>query len=661
MSLLKSLFGTPATGARRERVRPRHGSVSGKPKASEVESLNDVVWLKEHPAAAELQPLWSRVPAPGVDAPTDEDPELCLTSINWVADHPSPAAAGPAFRKHFLHVMRDWEPSPPHNVVLPICFLGHFVDALKKLVDALSRVDTSIPRGRAPTQYQAVESTLECLTIACRSAHNVRYLVNRGLFSELSKLMEAVVTGLWPLVLPMACLRENARAAAACGREEAQPDYRLDDKQAQVQLRVKVFALCVKILHQATVTPKVFPTYNPTSSLRVPLIPHEEAAACHVGTPCLSKVVSWSLVMMYSHVMPELPSEEVDLFEVLDTLIAVVGVICRNTVLEDGRTPDPAPILDAEIPSALTAALTWPVECNFRHSQTGALASDDPAVKDPAIPFDPALYVSPKVSLERVRKYSSIQLHTLRIVADLLEYYPAVMKDLIDANFFNAVKECTVWHIYYFSPPDAAQRAGEKLRKGLTRDFLSNGGAIVSGASKTVSSYQPIKASLMDLCDVPVGPENPSLLDVVQPRMAQIGDVLDSIMRLSIKAYRVREYAHGRASQRLATQSRTAPKDEAALRDEQDDVVLWQGADMLEFLCIEIFSGLFNDPAPSTDVSTPHSIPEPVQSPQEPTLARQKSHSSFGSRVYSPTRTDPYMVGFMGSALGEPPPPPPPP
>eukprot|EP00659_Diplonema_papillatum_P022851 gene22851-35022_t len=200
------------------------------PDPYEVEARLDDEWLVENPMGATLSESWSAIPWREARAATNED-------LNYdSADNPKMVITpeegdGPAFRELFAEVLKDWQPALPANHIIPLCYLTHLSHSLRALVDALTRVDTSIPRGRAPAQYHAVIVTLDCLEIAVRSPYNVRYLIERGLLHDLAKLMEAVVASLWPLALTLQYLREVPMPASEVDKRQQQPQK--DDEQQQ--------------------------------------------------------------------------------------------------------------------------------------------------------------------------------------------------------------------------------------------------------------------------------------------------------------------------------------------------------------------------------------------------------------------------------------------
>eukprot|EP00754_Rhynchopus_humris_P021692 Rhum_TRINITY_DN14756_c11_g1::Rhum_TRINITY_DN14756_c11_g1_i1::g.114873::m.114873 len=347
------------------------------PSAAEIEARLDEIWLSSSPYGKQLDCLWRQASraAGGAAADGSSSPPPPPAAASGVGSTGVEGEeAGTLFREAFAVVMKDWHPVPS-EAALPACVLAHLCAALAAQVDALTGADSSLASAAAPPPpYAAVRLSLECALVALRSPLNVRLMVQQGgLLAHTATLIEAVVSGLWPLALPITYLieqrTEERRAAAAAAADgcaaapaasQRSTDAVLQEKLRQVGLRLGILDQCVAVARAALCTCAEAAAdaqrqqLHPTSSLRTLLTPHELSLACLVnpssfsaasgggtaaaaaaaagGADCaaanggsggaaggspsehgrstLAKVVCWALVMVNTHVVHSLREGE---------------------------------------------------------------------------------------------------------------------------------------------------------------------------------------------------------------------------------------------------------------------------------------------------------------------------------------------------------------
>ena len=380
------------------------------PSAGEIESRLDEIWLSSSPYGKQLDCLWRQASraagvatAAAADGSSSSSPGAAGVGSTGVEGE----EAGTLFREAFAVVMKDWHPVPS-EAALPACVLAHLCAAFGAQVDALTGADSSLASAAAPPPpYSAVRLSLECALVALRSPLNVRLMVQQGeLLAHTATLIEAVVSGLWPLALPITYLieqrSEERRAAAAAAADgcaaapaasQRSTDAVLQEKLQQVSLRLGILDQCVAVARAALCTCAEAASdsqrqqLHPTSSLRTLLTPHELSLACLVnpssssssaaaaagaadcgggggagaagsargspgghGQSPLAKVVCWALVMVNTHVVHSLREEEAaEAAAVLDDAVlfrcvnGLLGVL-RAVALtgEGGGGGDPA-------------------------------------------------------------------------------------------------------------------------------------------------------------------------------------------------------------------------------------------------------------------------------------------------------------------------------
>eukprot|EP01064_Diplonema_japonicum_P037364 TRINITY_DN8719_c0_g2_i1.p1 TRINITY_DN8719_c0_g2~~TRINITY_DN8719_c0_g2_i1.p1 ORF type:complete len:3517 (+),score=722.39 TRINITY_DN8719_c0_g2_i1:99-10649(+) len=556
------------------------------PPAEVVEEELDAEWMTTHEVGIKLQDAWVDIPGKTehqVGAQVDMAVDAPVPVLDWAVDKES----GPAFREQYIAALKDWKPKPD-DCTLPICYLTHLCDALSSLVDALTRVDTSMPRGRAPHQYQAVVITLECLEIASRSPLNVRFMVDRGLLTDISKLIEAVVAGLWPLALPLACLR---------GSTVDSPDgSRLDDKMAQVMLRIGVLSQCMKLVHatvvtQHDVTNLKHPDSAPTTSLRKPMSKIESAEACLLGNPPLAKVLSWSIVMLVTHVVHAINGDEcaglfTALWQMLDTMKVVVRpVVTTKQGVNKERLNQ---LLESELIQALISSITWPVETSYKVSDTDQPVNEESmgCIYDS---FEPAKYVLNQVSDVRRDSYSLLQRTALEIAVCLLDDHPESVRKLLPSGLIDACAETATWHVIHYDTKSSQEATVKKIEsQGLlaqTYVMLPE----IDNADEYVHIEVPSELSGV----APVSNPDYLLIDVLDRQPDQLQHVLELLKELSNTAYGVREYANEQLIRKIAAKERSLGLQGRRPSNLPDAGELLDGAERLELLSLEMFSGMF--------------------------------------------------------------------
>eukprot|EP01059_Diplonema_ambulator_P001968 TRINITY_DN11622_c0_g1_i6.p1 TRINITY_DN11622_c0_g1~~TRINITY_DN11622_c0_g1_i6.p1 ORF type:complete len:3514 (+),score=1103.06 TRINITY_DN11622_c0_g1_i6:89-10630(+) len=559
---------------------------AAEPPPEEIEEELDKEWLATHEVGIKLMDAWSDIPCKGLAASGSKERAIDtaidapVPVLDWAVDKES----GPAFRGLFISLLKDWNPTP-EDATLPMCYLSHLCSALTTLVDALTRVDTSMPRGRAPHQYQAVVTTLTCLEIASRSPLNIRYMVERGLLTDLSKLIEAVVAGLWPLALPLACLRNSNDSPDGC---------RLDDKLAQVKLRIGVVSQCMKLVHATVVTQHDVgalksPELVPTSSIRKPMTKVESAGACLSGTPNLAKVLSWSTVMLMTHVVHAVDDDDclglfTAVWQMLDTMKVIVRpVITTKQGVDKERLNQ---VLESELAQTLITCLDWPEETSYRLAETGQLGEDSavPVVD----PFDPSMYTLRSISNSRRDRYSQIQRAALEIAVSVIDDHPEALRKLLPAGLIDACGATAAWHVVHYSTPEALEATAERVQDShyVVQDSLSLPNTSTLDEHKNIETPTVLATSLL------TSPDH-SLADVLDKQSDQLQHVLELLKELSCTAYGVREHVHEQLVKKIAAKEKSLGLQSRRPLTVPDVSELWEGAQKLELLALEMFSGTF--------------------------------------------------------------------
>ena len=642
-------------------------SQAREPSALEIETRLDEIWLKTNEHGKLLDQLWRHTPLQDAVDTTDTEARtldpLSPSRRGTAATGEDPAGA--AFRQAFADVLSDWQPSPADPTV-PLCILSHLCGALARLVDALLRVDSTMSCASSPPPpYAAVMTCLTCLDIATRSPLNVRFIVTTGgLLTTLARLLDAVVSSLWPLAMPIAYLREQLEAERAAGHSpEAEGSKKkrtsevLSDKFAQVALRVDLLGQCVtlvtKVVSRGSESEKA--RLSPTSELRTPLQASEAADACLSGGSPLAKVMSWSLIMLHTHVIhcvkpsdtteddddddkdmqtkhPTQPSAcDAKLFTAILELLNAVSVVVRP----NAYMPDPGvnkvrrdKILECEVGEALVQLLKWPTETAYIHVETGRFASDVQQEADIRT-FNREDYSLNSLSERRRDFYSAMQLAALGIVVTLLEDMPGVLRALVELDLTTACGEAMVWHVLHYTGKESFGAIEEVIKTG---NFLRPNYCRLHRILPEEAYFHIEYAS--DINEAPLQ-NGVTLLDVLrgnQPK--QMDDLFDLMTELSDTCAGIRRHIHACVAKQIATQMNGNEVVEAfrGVNIDTDERLLWATVDKLEFLILDVFSFLFYSNQSPTAVTQSSfatnalslasmlSSTDPDPSPQKPSM-----------------------------------------
>ena len=617
------------------------------PDPEEVERERDLLWMNSCEKGRILKELWEHIPntkggsalSPTVqkfESTASTSPKQ-MPSLDWDADND----AEEAFRSQFLTTYEEWSPTTGDDVI-PSLFLSHFCSSLHSLVDALAKVDTSMPRGRAPYQYLAVSKTLSCLMVAVRGPLNIRFIIEKGFLLDISKLIEAIVTGLWPLTLPLACLKDSVRCSEEMAKKNetkagaSQDLVRLRDKLSQIQLRISVLSQAMKLVYGCVVEqaqPSPRNTLDGVTSLRIPLTELETSAACVNGQPSIVKVLSWSIVMLNTYVLHAVtnsdlkendddPQEEDNsepkptsssednsepkptsssednssdiLFEIINMMLSIIA----STSLGTNSTS----LLDSGIPSAICSCLKWPTESIFRHIETDQPISED--CHHDVLKTDYVMFQFPRLHNRRRDQFSEIHQHAIRIATQLLEKNPICIKQFIDlttgseANLLDVVSESMVWHVFCYTSKSDDKVVSEHLSEILQVQLVEPNDEFLvdffnAEIEKSKDGFHGIQHHhnigdpnlLSQLSGIVAASINSApLFDyVVENGHRNLGQLFELVTDLSKTANSIRSLAYADALSKIAQDTKQSPPPSD----------LWTHANLIELISLNVFAPLF--------------------------------------------------------------------
>eukprot|EP01060_Flectonema_neradi_P017396 TRINITY_DN2428_c0_g1_i2.p1 TRINITY_DN2428_c0_g1~~TRINITY_DN2428_c0_g1_i2.p1 ORF type:complete len:2296 (+),score=456.99 TRINITY_DN2428_c0_g1_i2:114-7001(+) len=598
----------------------KKSAVSG-PDPEEVERGRDIEWLNSCEKGKVLKELWEHIPSikgPSIQSPTvtNAASPKQLPSLDWDIDND----AEDTFRSQFLQSYENWTPTPGDSVI-PSIFLSHFCVSLHSLVDALAKVDTSMPRGRAPYQYLAVSKTLSCLMIAIRGPLNIRYIVEKGLLVDISKLIEAIVTGLWPLTLPLACLKESVRNSEELAKSKdhkagANQDLvRLRDKLSQIQLRISVLSQAVKLVFGCVVqrdqTSISGQSLEGITSLRIPLTDSETAAACQNGQPSVVKVLSWSVIMLNTYVLHAVTNSDLKQNDdkkdnaedsSSDVLFDIISMML-STIETTSLLTTSSIIVDAGIPQALCSCLKWPPECIYQNKDTGQPISED--CRHEVLKSDYLTFKLPPLNSRRRDQFSETHQHAIRIATQILDKYPVTVTSFIDfstgseANLLDVVSESMAWHVCYYTSKSGDDQINDQLSESFQAQLVEPNDeflvdffkAEVEKSNRSPNGVQShhniadpnLLSQLGGVVASSIVSDGKNLFEtVVEKADKNLINIFDLVTDLSKTSNSIRSLAYADAVSKIANDVKSSHQ-----------TSLWSLADIIEMISLNVFAPLF--------------------------------------------------------------------
>eukprot|EP00756_Hemistasia_phaeocysticola_P000142 Hpha_TRINITY_DN10101_c0_g1::TRINITY_DN10101_c0_g1_i1::g.131561::m.131561 len=552
--VLGKLLGKGKTGTRQAQEAPD---------PQEAERAFDERWLARPARAPAVVEVWRRVEACEGTGTSGQEAR--------------------SFREVFADTMEDWVPSHA-EVQLPLRFLRHFVGALDELAEALSSVDSSLPRTKAAEHQRGLTVTLRCLKISTRGPLNMRPLLDAGLVPALARLVDAQAAVVEPLARQVRCLAFNPEANTTDVLLEKAAQVR-----AAMELRSGMMAASAELLRELTSIVQLQGHCDGgVSVLRSPVSARDVADALRKSVlanapvpspagPNAIQVVSHALGAIVREALPccsigvssaeELFNASLNLLETLRFVAQQAGVDADEHLV---------------VAAALLQCLQWPRECSFRRE--GVLEALSPvdlptsAARDPA--FDPDQFHLPSIDRDHLFRYSDLQRAALRTLSDVLAHSPQNAPSLLKMRLFERVSEACVWHMLFFGEDTSAADLSGKLCEVLPQACW-NPQRPPPGVEDSFVGQEGDAASSRTLLSV--ADPQPEPVAGVLAAAAALGRQSSAVREMASSYFTARQVAAEKHRRKTGTPSGPASAVTAA------EGAMFDAADRLEFLALGLF------------------------------------------------------------------------